>query len=98
MRFGLMMRMTTAANAGTGTDAIKGMRIRKRRIVRIGRSGKAMKIDEGCINHNAVKLIREILEATTITSANGDNDRIWTLGYVQGIVDFAEAMQEVLKC
>ena len=57
-----------------------------------------MKIDEGCINHNAVKLICEILEATTITSANGDNDRIWTLGYVQGIVDFAEAMQEVLKC
>ena len=59
-----------------------------------------MKIDEACINHNAVRLINEIVG---IPYEYGDQDestdhlRLLTLGAVRGVLDMAEAMKKVLK-
>ena len=59
-----------------------------------------MKIDEACINHNAVKLISEIVG---IPYEYGDQDetadhfRLMTLGAVRGVLDMAKAMKEVLS-
>ncbi len=59
-----------------------------------------MKIDEACINHNAVKLISEIVG---IPYEYGDQDestdhlRLLTIGAVRGVLDMAEAMKKVLS-
>ena len=59
-----------------------------------------MKIDEACINHNAVRLINEIVG---IPYEYGDQDesadhcRLLTLGEVRGVLEMAEAMKEVLS-
>lgn len=60
-----------------------------------------MKIDEACINHNAVRIISELSEniyafADDITEQN----RLYmamTLAEIAGVVDMAKAMKEVLK-
>lgn len=59
-----------------------------------------MKIDESCINHNAVRLIREMaseLYEFTDSDANMENMRIATLGEIRGICQMADAMKEALK-
>lgn len=59
-----------------------------------------MKIDEGCINHNAVRLIGEMVsELYEFTDDDGDleHTRIATLGEIRGICQMADAMKEVLK-
>ena len=59
-----------------------------------------MKIDEACINHNAVKLINEIVG---IPYEYGDQDestdhlRLLTLGEVRGVLEMTEAMKKALK-
>lgn len=59
-----------------------------------------MKIDEACIDHNAVRLINEIVG---IPYEYGDQDestdhlRLLTIGTVRGVLDMAEAMKEVLS-
>ena len=59
-----------------------------------------MRIDEACINHNAVRLINEIVG---IPYEYGDQDestdhlRLLTLGAVRGVLDMAETMKKVLK-
>lgn len=59
-----------------------------------------MKIDEACINHNAVRLINEIMGNPY---EYGDQDestdhlRLLTLGEVRGVLDMAEAMKAVLS-
>lgn len=60
-----------------------------------------MKIDEGCINHNVVRIISEL---TTDIYANTKGDPAETavnlamiLGEVSGVLDLANAMMEVLK-
>lgn len=59
-----------------------------------------MKIDEACINHNALRLINEIVESPY---EYGDQDestdhlRLLTLGAVRGVLDMAEAMKGVLS-
>ena len=59
-----------------------------------------MKIDEACINYNAVRLINEIMGNPY---EYGDQDestdhlRLLTLGAVRGVLDMAEAMKEVLS-
>ena len=55
-----------------------------------------MKIDESCINHNAVRLISEL----NIWDMFGDEDnglRIMALGYIQGVCELAEEMKKVIK-
>ena len=61
-----------------------------------------MKIDEGCIEHNAVKLIHDLIETRydLITGDNPADERgymLMTLGEIGGIVEMAEALKEVLK-
>ena len=66
-----------------------------------------MKIDELCINHNAVKLIEELsasaydfcsLKAEDVMSEReNQNYALMTLGNIVGVLDMARSMQEVLK-
>ena len=59
-----------------------------------------MKIDEACINHNAVRLINEIMGNPY---EYGDQDestdhlRLLTLGEVRGVLEMTEAMKKALK-
>lgn len=58
-----------------------------------------MKIDESTINHNAVRLIDDIVTDfvdNNVTECNDDYKTI-TIGYIKGICDMANAMKEVLK-
>lgn len=56
-----------------------------------------MKINESCINHNAVRLIRDQNPWEMSGETPGeDRLRIMTLGYMQGICDLADALKEVL--
>ena len=59
-----------------------------------------MKIDEGCIDHNAVQLINEIVGSPYEYGDQDETDdhcRLMTIGAVRGVLDMAEAMKEVLK-
>lgn len=66
-----------------------------------------MKIDEASINHNAVRLIKDLVGSSyDMIMANGEADyqfaeerayMMMTIGEVQGIIDMAQAMKEVLK-
>lgn len=59
-----------------------------------------MKIDEAYIDHNALRIINDIVG---IPYEYGDQDestdhlRLLTLGAVRGVLDMAEAMKEVLS-
>ena len=58
-----------------------------------------MKIDENTINHNAVRLIDNIITDfvnNNVTECDVDCKTI-TIGYIDGICDMANAMKEVLK-
>ena len=60
-----------------------------------------MKINEDCINHNAVRMIKELTESRydMIMEATADERGylLMTLGEIAGIIEMAEAMKEVLK-
>lgn len=61
-----------------------------------------MKIDESCINHNAVRLIDDLVESRyeLIDGKNPEVERgfvLMTLGEIAGVIQMAEAMKEVLK-
>ncbi len=59
-----------------------------------------MKIDEACINDNALKLIEGELATPfeyTDEDENLDHTRILTLGEITGIILMANQMKEVLK-
>lgn len=61
-----------------------------------------MKIDESCVNHNAVKLIDDLLESRyeLIDGKNPEVERgfvLMTLGEIAGVIQMVEAMKEVLK-
>ena len=61
-----------------------------------------MKIDESCIDHNTVRLIRDLLDSRYDLM---DNDRLalergytlMTLGEIAGVIEMAEAVKEVLR-
>lgn len=57
-----------------------------------------MKIDEGCMNHNAVRLIRDlsIWELCEDTEED-DNLRTMSLGYIRGVCDMADELKKVLN-
>ena len=61
-----------------------------------------MKIDEECINHNAVRMIKDLLESRYDLIEEDKQDQelgylIMTLGETAGIIEMADAMKEVLK-
>ena len=59
-----------------------------------------MKIDESCINHNAVRLIGEMVSELyefTDDGTNFDNMRLAALGEIHGICQMASVMKEVLN-
>lgn len=60
---------------------------------------RTMKIDEANINHNAVRLIDEIV--TDFVDDNlvecDSNYKEITIGYIKGICDMADAMKKALK-
>ena len=59
-----------------------------------------MKIDEGCINHNALRLIEEIVTNAYDVSGGEVSDDHWrsmVLGEISGIIDLARALKEVLE-
>ena len=56
-----------------------------------------MKIDEASINHNVVRLIKDL----DLWDMSGETDgedrlRIMTLGYIQGACDLANELKKVL--
>lgn len=59
-----------------------------------------MRIDESCINHNALRLISEtvseLYEFTEDTTSD-DNMRIATMGEIRGICQLADTLKEALK-
>ena len=61
-----------------------------------------MKINEECINHNAVRLIKDLLESRyDLIEEDKQNQElgylIMTLGEIAGIIEMADVMKEVLK-
>lgn len=61
-----------------------------------------MKIDESCINHNAVKLIDALVESRyeLIDGKNPEVERgfvLMTLGEIAGVIEMENVMKEVLK-
>lgn len=61
-----------------------------------------MKINEECINHNAVRMIKDLLESRyeLIEEDKQNQERgylLMTLGEIAGIIKMADAMKEVLK-
>lgn len=58
-----------------------------------------MKIDESCINHNALREIDKAIEDVyDLTSEDrDDNIRIATIGQIRGIIDFATLLKDVLR-
>jgi hypothetical protein len=60
-----------------------------------------MRIDEACINHNAVKII-DALSDNIYAFCDGDMEQnrmymAMTLGEIAGVIDMAKALKEVLK-
>ena len=61
-----------------------------------------MKIDTESINHNAVRMIKDLLESRYDLIEEDKQDQelgylIMTLGEIAGIIEMADAMKEVLK-
>lgn len=54
-----------------------------------------MKIDEAVINHNAMRLV-DCLALWEMTDTGTEMDK-FTLGFIQGVKEMADAMKEVLK-
>lgn len=60
-----------------------------------------MKIDEACINHNAVRIIGELSE-NIYAFCDGDTEQnrmymAMTLGEIAGVIDMAKALKGALK-
>ncbi len=55
-----------------------------------------MKIGEGDINHNAVRLIDE-LDVWDLIGDDMHDYQVMTLGYIKGVTEMAKALKEVLK-
>jgi hypothetical protein len=61
-----------------------------------------MKINEECVNHNAARLIKYLIESRyeMIEEDKQNIERgylLMTLGEIAGIIEMADAMKEVLK-
>ena len=79
---------------------IAGQGQRTFRKPRPGKVREIMKIDEACINHNALRLINEIVGDPYEygdQDESADHCRLLTIGVVRGVLDMVEAMKKVLK-
>lgn len=60
-----------------------------------------MRINEGCINHNAVRIIKDLVESRYDMIMEGTAEErgyfLMTLGEIAGIIEMADVMKEVLK-
>jgi hypothetical protein len=61
-----------------------------------------MKIDEKSINHNAVRLIKDLIEGRYVMIEEDKQSLergylLMTIGEIAGIIEMADAMKEVLK-
>lgn len=59
-----------------------------------------MKIDETCIEHNALQIINYIVACPNEYNEQdetADHCRLLTIGAVRGVLDMAEVMKRVLK-
>ena len=58
-----------------------------------------MKINEDCINHNVVRLIKDLIDGRYETVEEGADSNYLSLmlGRIYGIIEMADAMKEVLK-
>lgn len=60
-----------------------------------------MRINEDCINHNAVRLIKDLVEnrydMVMEATAEERGYLLMTLGEIAGIIEMADVMKEVLK-
>ena len=60
-----------------------------------------MKIDEGCINHNVVRMIDRGVgnpaEYAYTETAVAEKEQMFSLGYVRGVLDLANELKRVLK-
>lgn len=60
-----------------------------------------MKIDEDCVNHNALRLIKNTIECySDAISDNDEQTKLWMINMVSridGIVAMADTMKEVIK-
>lgn len=60
-----------------------------------------MKIDESCIDYNAIRIINELVESRyEMIDKDGRMERgfiLMTLGEIGGVLDMANALKEVLK-
>jgi len=59
-----------------------------------------MKIDEACINHNVTLLTEKISQESMEILNNNDQDnlyRVHVLGTIDGILQLANALKEVLQ-
>jgi len=62
--------------------------------------GTHMKIDEACINHNAVRIIDDIVSNVWEMSREDESEDHWrlmALGEICGIIDLAKSLKEVLE-
>lgn len=62
------------------------------------REDSGMKIDEASINHNVVRRIELIknLDLWDMENETGNELRIMTLGYIQGVCGLADDLKKVL--
>lgn len=60
-----------------------------------------MRINEGNINHNAVRIIKDLVESRYDMIMEGTAEErgylLLTIGEIAGIIEMADAMKEVLK-
>lgn len=58
-----------------------------------------MRITADSIDYNTVKLINDNMDPWSLSADTDavDNERLIILGYIQGVIDMASAMKEVLK-
>lgn len=61
-----------------------------------------MKINESCVNHNAVRIIRALVKTSyEVIEQEGDKIEreyvLMTIGEIAGVCEMAEALKEVLK-
>lgn len=61
-----------------------------------------MKIDESCIDHNTVRLIRDLIDTRYELIGNDKPAQergytLMTLGEIAGVIEMAEAIKEVLR-
>lgn len=60
-----------------------------------------MKIDESCINHNALNLINDlVIDSYSMIDCDKDEERgfsLMTIGEIKGVIDLANELKKALR-